>query len=452
MSVITELLIIVALVLANGVFAGAEIATLSVRKTRLRELADQGSRAASAALRLRKHPEGFLATVQIGITVVGATAAAFGGATVAGKLAVALRQVGAGRYAEDLALAAVVGIISYLSVVLGELVPKSLALRTSERYALLIARPLLGLSWLMRPLVWFLTASSNTVLRLFRDETTFTEARLSKEELQQLVDEAATAGALDARAGEIAYRALDFGEIRVVALMVPRPEMVMLSRHATRDELRQLLLTRGHSRLPVYGDVQEDIIGYVTARDLLGLVLGNDNRGVVDVLRPGLFVPESRLAADVVKDMQRMRDQLALVVDEQGSVTGLVTMEDLLEELVGEIVSEHETPIERVRREPDGNLVVRGRVPVHELNRELGLDLPESPGWTTVGGLAMSLAGAIPRAGTSLKAGPGLTIEVIEATERKVQLVRIHLSRPASERDERDEPDEANEPDDGEMS
>ena len=132
-----------------------------------------------------------------------------------------------------------------------------------------------------------------------------------------------------------------------------------------------------------------------------------------------------------------MRDQLALVVDEQGLVTGLVTMEDLLEELVGEIASEHETPVERIRREPDGNLLVRGRGPVHELNRELGLDLPEGPGWTTVGGLAMSLAGAIPRAGTLLEAGPGLTIEVVEATERKVQLVRLRLSRPEPGRDDR---------------
>ncbi|MFO0695874.1 MAG: CNNM domain-containing protein, partial [Polyangiales bacterium] len=178
-----ELSVILGLTLLNGFFSAAEIAVLSVRKTRLAELADEGSSGAEAVLRLRHDPERFLATVQIGITVVGATAGAFGGATLEAPLTEALVAFGFGRWAQNLALALVVALISYLSIVLGELVPKSLALRSSETISLFSARPLLALSFLARPLVWFLTISSNLVLRPFRDSTTFVEARLSPEEL-----------------------------------------------------------------------------------------------------------------------------------------------------------------------------------------------------------------------------------------------------------------------------
>ncbi len=195
MSILKEVLVIVLLTLANGLFAGAEIAILSVRKTRLRALAEEGNSSAQALMKMRCQPERLLATVQIGITVIGATAAAFGGVTLGRMVSSAFVRFGLrAELADDLGLALVIGLISYLSLVLGELVPKSLALRSAERYALLVGRPLHGLAWVARPVVWLLTASSNALLRFFNDQTTFTEARLSKEELQQLVDKAATVG------------------------------------------------------------------------------------------------------------------------------------------------------------------------------------------------------------------------------------------------------------------
>lgn len=437
MTLATELLIILLLIVANGLFAGAEIAIISVRKTRVRELCEEGRRSARALARLRETPESFFATVQIGITVVGATAAAFGGARVARVLTPYFENALGERYAEDVALALIVAGISYMTVVFGELVPKSLALRAAERYGLLVARPLLVLSRVSRPLVWLLTATSNIVLRVFKDRTTFTEARLSKEELQQLVDEAATAGDLNPRAGEIAYRALDFGDVRVGSLMVPRPEMVVLHQDATHEHIRELIVRSGHSRVPVHRGVPEEVVGYVTSRDLIALLATGDERAVRDIVREALFVPEGRLAADVLKDMQRTRDHLALVVDEQGSVVGLVTLEDLIEELVGEIFAEHETPVERIVREPDGGILVRGRVPVHEVNRELGIDLPESPTWSTMGGLATALAGTMPEAGTRLDAGHGTTLEVVEASGHRVQRVRIRTAQKPRKPSER---------------
>ncbi len=211
----------------NGLFSGAEIAVVALRKSRLSQLVEAGGGAARAVERLRAEPERFLATVQIGITVVGATAAAFGGATLAGELAALLAPLPIlGPYAPELALGAVVSAISALSIVLGELVPKSLALRAAERYALLAGRPLLAISQAARPVVWLLTRASNLVLRPFGDRTTFTESRVSAEELEALVDEAGQLGALDQPTAEIASRALAFRDLTAADVLVPRSRIV----------------------------------------------------------------------------------------------------------------------------------------------------------------------------------------------------------------------------------
>ncbi|MGQ0507059.1 MAG: hemolysin family protein [Myxococcaceae bacterium] len=214
-------MVILALILVNGILAGSEIAVVSLRRTRLKELAEGGRRAARAVQKLREQPERFLATVQIGITVVGSTAGAFGGASFAQDLEPLLARVpGLAPHAEAVALIMVISLVSYLSLVLGELVPKSLALRSAEGYALLVGRPLLALSSLARPLVWFLTASSNALLRIFGDRTNFIESRLSPEELQQLVGEASgKGGTLHPAAGKIATRALELGDLVAADVM-----------------------------------------------------------------------------------------------------------------------------------------------------------------------------------------------------------------------------------------
>ncbi|HEX5749789.1 MAG TPA: hemolysin family protein [Archangium sp.] len=416
------------LILANGIFAGAELALLSVRKTRLSELLDEGNRAAQAVQALRDNPERFLATVQIGITVVGASAAAFGGASIAQRLVGPLKQLGLeAETAESLAFASVVGLVSYLSLVLGELVPKSLALRFSEGYALFIARPLRGISWVVQPLVWFLTASSNLILRFFGDKTNFTESRLSPDELQQLVEEAAKSGSLDPRAGEIASRAFDLGTIPLSAVMVPRSRMVALRRHSSAEEIKQVLLEHGHSRMPVYEGSLDNIVGYVIAKDLLGVAWEGSLIVLEDVMRPAWFAFESMRAIDAMKELQQRRMQLAIVVDERGGVAGLVTVEDLVEELVGEIASEFEKPEELFKREGPTTVVVQGTAAIRDVNRALGLELEEGQGWSTVGGLCSAQAGTIPEKGTKLTLEDGTVLEVLDASPRRVRSVRIHL-------------------------
>ncbi len=422
---LSEALIILALILANGVFAGAEIAVVSVRKTRIRELQQSGSLAAAAVEHLRKQPERFLATVQIGITVIGASAAAFGGATLARHLEDTLAAFGLGGWAPDLAFVLVVGGISYLSLILGELVPKSLGLRYAERYALLIARPLLGLGWLMRPLVRLLTGSSNLVLRVFGDRTHFGETKLSAGELQQMVEEAAMTGALDPHIGIIASRAFDFGGVPVSAVMIPREGIVGIPRRAPSAEVKRILLEQGYSRMPVYEGSLDSIQGYVIAKDVLALDLERTLLVLDDIIRPAYFVPATMRAVQVLRDLQQRRIQLAIVVDERGSVAGLVTIEDLIEELVGDIFSETEVPPELAIREPDGSFLLQGGAPVRDLNRELQLDLPEADAYATVAGLCIHLAGRLPQAGTKLTLPDGTVLEVAEASPRRIRTVRI---------------------------
>jgi len=430
----TEIAIIVALILANGVFSGAEIAVISLRKSRLAQLVEEGKAGAASVLALRNEPERFLATVQVGVTVVGATAAAFSGASLAARLTPLLERVPfIGSAAHDVALALVIALVSYLSLVFGELVPKSLALRAAESYALVVASPLRTLAWLVQPLIWFLTKSSNLVLRPFGDSTSFAESRLSPDELQQLVEEAGKAGALDVATSEIASRAIEFDKLTAANVMIPRNRVIAIPRTATVQEIRRLLLEEGHTRMPVYEGTLDNVVGYLTARDVLAVAWEGNLIVLDDILRPPFFLPTTTPAVRALKEMQRRRLRLAFVVDEHGGLAGIVTMEDLVEELVGELFSEHESPEEPVRSEPTGSALVRGDLPIRDANRLLDLDLPEGE-WSTVAGLTVALAGGIPAPGTRLRAGD-VAIEVVDATPRAVRLVRVRrepVSPPGS--------------------
>ncbi|MEW5741003.1 MAG: hemolysin family protein [Myxococcota bacterium] len=432
---LSEFAVIFALLLVNGVLAGAEIAIIAVRSTRLKDLVAAGSGAAKAVQALREQPERFLATVQIGITVVGATAGAFGGATLAEDLAPVLARWDVlAPYADQVALALVVTLVSYLGLVVGELVPKSLALKMAEPYALFLGRPLLWLSSAARPLVWLLTVSSNAVLFPFKDKTSFIEARLSPDELSQLVEEATKVGSVNPRAGEIATRALKLPELVAADVMVPRPNVVALRRRATREELRRVLLEHTHSRFPVVDGDLDHVVGYVSVKHVLAMAWEESLFVLDDLVRPAFFVPETKSVVDLLTEMRTRRVPFGIVVDERGGMAGIVTLEDVLEELVGEIFSEHVNNVpEYFHREADGSVTVLGSVSVREVNRELGLALPEDREWTTVAGLCLSLAQRIPATGEKLVTKDGVTLEVVDASARRVRAVRVRppAARPA---------------------
>jgi putative hemolysin len=408
------------------VFSGAEIAIVSLRRTRLAQLVDEKRIGAQTIAALRAEPERFIATVQIGITVISTTAAAFGGSQMARHLVPLVARIPlVGRHADDVAFVVVVALVSYLSLVVGELVPKSLALRYGEGYALVVAKPLAALSYFAKPLVWFLTWSSNLILRPLSDSTNFMEARVSKEEIEQMVDEAARTGAIHEHASELASRALQFDQLSLKDVMIPRSRIDALPRTATAAEVRRFLLEERRSRVPVYDGSLDNVVGYVSAKDVVSLAWEGKLFVLDDLLRPVKLFPETLPAIEILRYMRRERQRIAIAVDEHGVVSGMVTFEDLVEELVGDVFSEHEEATPLVTREPDGTAIVRGDAPIREVNRELDLALAEAQGATTIGGLCEKLGGGIPNRNARLAAEDGTVLVVLEATSRAVKRVRI---------------------------
>lgn len=419
-----ELSIVIALVLANGLFAGAEIAIIAVRATRLEELASE-SRAGAYLARLRGDPERFLATVQIGITVVSATAAAFGGATLAERLADALEPLGISHETgERIALAVVVVLVSYLSLVLGELVPKSLALKWSERYALLAARPLVLLAKLSSPFVKLLTLSSNLILRVFGDRTSFSESQISRDEVIAVIDQATGAGEVSQRAGDMATRAIELEELHVASVMIPRSAVVAIDADAGPAELAAVLDGTDEERFPVRRGA-EDVIGYVTTRDLARLLSRRIEGGLAAILRPVHAVPESARALEVLETLQQKRMAIAVVVDEAGGVEGIVDIDDLAEEVVGSLLVGPPMEDACFTAEPDGSYVLPATTRVHVANRRLDIELPTSPRWSTLGGLLNARLGTVPSVGARVALEDGTALEVVEASARRVHRVRV---------------------------
>lgn len=431
-AVLADVIIVFMLLIAHGLFAGSEIAVVSMRKTRLRQLVEAGSRLARAVERLREHPERFLATVQIGITVIGTSLAALGVPTFKALVLEPLRHVPfLDLYAENIANGIAIAIVSYLELVLAELVPKSLALRAAETYSLVMGRPLLALSAVAKPAIWFLEASSNLVLRVFGDRTTFMESRLSPEEITQALEEAGKHGALDAPVSEIAVRAIEMSGLTAADVMVPRNRVVALDRASPAEELRRLFVERPHERVPVYEETLDNVVGYVSAKDVLAVALERQPLSVDELMRPPTFYPEAMKAVAVLRDMQKNHVNLAIVVDERGGMAGLLTMEDLLEELVGEIFSEDDRggPAP-VRLRPDGSAWILGTTPIREVNRALDVSLPEGELWATIAGYCIALAGHIPLPGERVVAEDGTILEILESTPRRIRTIRLLKPKP----------------------
>ncbi len=433
-----QILIVVGLLVLNGVFAGAEIAVLSVRRTRLTELVEEGSRGARAVQWLRSQPERFLATVQIGITVVGTTAAAFGGDSLAAAFAAwfAAHAPWMGEAAHRVAFVLVIALVSFLEIVVGELVPKSLALRSAEGISVALGPMLRAMATVVKPLVWLFTGASNAILRFFGDRTSFSEARLSPEEIQELVEEAGRVGSIDPGTSEIASRAIDFRELAVSDVMVPREAIVSVPRDADGEALRRVLAGRRFARLPVYEGDPENVVGYAALKDLVGPAL--DGRPLLDgQVRPARFVPSTMPAAALLRQMQRERLPLVMVIDELGGLLGLVTVEDLVEELVGDILSEGDPAPVALTRDADGSVVVPGETPIRDVNRALDMGLPEPDEVSTVAGLCIRASGRLPQAGERVALEDGHVLEVLDATPRKVRSLRVHP--PKSEGSEGDD-------------
>ncbi len=338
-----ELLFILIMILLNGFFAGSEIAVVSSRRSILHKMLKDGRSSAAIVTKWLKEPETFLATVQIGVTIVGVLGATVGGAIAIEFLKPSLQQLPwISRWAEPAAIGIVTVIITYLSLVLGELVPKSLALIRKEEMALFIARPILLLSKIAKPLVHILTSSTRFFLRLFKQKEIPKEMFVSEEEIRFLISEGANQGVFDTTEQQMIPKVFDFAQIQIKDLMIPKEKISAIDIATGTDRLMERIAEEAYTRLPVYKDNLDNILGTLHIKDLIYAITLGKIIVLQDLVRPAVFVTKTSLAKDLLKLFQKRHLHMAIVQDTQQKTQGIITLEDLIEKIVGDIQDEHD--------------------------------------------------------------------------------------------------------------
>jgi magnesium and cobalt exporter, CNNM family len=422
-----EVISIFLLIFLNGFFSCSEIAIIAVRRSRIKHLIEQGNRRAALVHQLQEDSERFLATIQIGVTVVSSLAAAVGGVFAVEVLKPVFLQIPSEtvqKASEALAVGSVVLVISYFSLIIGELVPKSLALKYSETIALRVALPIVWLSKITSSFIKILTLSSRFLLRFFRKPAFQDKTFISEEEIKILIQEGRERGIFDETEQKLIHSVFEFTDISVKEVMVPRPKMHALQIDMPVDDLLKFVSGHKFSRYPVYRKGINEIVGILYYKDLMGKMAGKEPIALNDLIRPAYFVPETMKVTHLLKELQRRRIQMAIVVNEYGSIEGLVTMEDLIEEIVGEIQDETdrgERPVERLK---DGSMVVDASMSVRDLHDDYGLALPESTEYETLGGFFLSQLQSIPRGGEIIQYGK-YKYTVVDMADRRIAKVKI---------------------------
>lgn len=433
-SSLLEILVIALLVLVNGVFVASEIALVTFRRSRIRQLSDEGDARAVRVGRMVEKPGRLLATIQIGITFVGFLAAAFAGASIARNVADGIRETPLEGSADLLALLLVTLVVSFVTIVFGELVPKTLALAHAERYALVLARPVEIMGRILSPVVWVLTTITRAITRLLGVRDIPVEA-ITAEELRILIERGGEQGTLEAEEEQMIGGVLELGARRVHEVMVARVDIVALADDAPLSEIVETIVREGHSRIPVYEESIDNVVGLLYAKDLLPYLVGEDNPPPTRALvRTPLFVPESMLVDDLLHSLQRRRVHLAIVLDEYGGTAGLVSIEDLIEEIVGEIQDEYDEEEPLIVPLGEDEARVDGRADVDDLleHFETTLDGDDQEQFDTVGGLVYHHIGGIPKVGDKVEVdGLSLTVEATDG--RRVRLVNVQRVEPSAD-------------------
>jgi putative hemolysin len=433
-QILPELLLLFLLLLANGFFSMAELAVVSSRKTRLRELAEEGDRHAARALAVAESPTRFLSTVQVGITFVGTLASAVGGAALAEPLAGALAGLPVvGPHARTVALAVVVVGITLASVVIGELVPKRVALSNPEGIARRVAGPVARLSSLAHPVVAGLTWLTEGILKLFglglaRDQS------VSEGEINDLVQQGLKTGAFNPTETEMVAGVLGLDQLGVTAIMTPRPKMVFLNLDDPDEVNWRKIVTSGHSRYPVYTVHRDQVIGVVTVKALWANSAFGLPSNLKSVMSPPLIVPESMTVIHLIEQFRKTGQHLALVTDEFGAMQGLVTMIDVMEAIAGDLPEKGRRAAPEARKREDGSWLIDATLLVPEFKDLLGLaELPheDTAEYKTAGGFVMTYFGRIPRAGDHFDHA-GWRFEVIDMDRHRIdKILAARLPEPA---------------------
>ncbi len=421
-----EILLIFIFILLNGFFAGSEIAVITARKTRIKELAEQGDSKARLLEEIQKDPDRFMATVQIGVTLLGAMASGVGGAAAVERLKPAIQKVPVAFIKEaagPVSIGVVVVLITFFSLILGELAPKSIALRNPEGVALRISRPISYFSWAASHVADFLSFCTNLLLKPFGIPSAGKHAFFSEEELKQIIQEGREQGIFEETEQKLIHSAFEFSDISAKEVLVPATQMVAVEMETPMDEILKLITTEHYSRYPVYEKDANNIKGILYQKDLLTQLAQNKNPKLRDLLHKAYFVPESIKISHMLKVMQRGRTHIAIVLNEYGGVAGIVTLEDLIEELVGEIKDEYdeESPVQRVR---GGALIADASISIRDLKEDHKIDLPDSGDYETLGGFILAELQKIPRGGETVDVSP-YRLTIVNMDGKRVAKVKI---------------------------
>lgn len=430
-----EGLLIAILILLNGYLAGTEIAVVTARKSYVQQMAATGKRNAKTFLKLKEEPDRFLATIQIGITGVSVLASALGGAAAAEVIKPALQMApikAISVAAEPIAIGIVVILITYFSVIFGELVPKSIALMHPETIGLWTARTIDAFSKVASVFVRFLTFSTSLVLAPFGRKPFSERAYITEEEVKLLIKEGGKHGVFEPTEEKILQSVFEFTDMSVKEVMVPDTQMVAIQIDRTPMEILSIIEEEQFSRYPVFGRELNDIRGILNAKDFLTLLGKTGQVDIRKIIHPPFFIPETMNISLLLKEMQKRRIHMAIVVDEYGGVSGLVTIEDLIEEIVGEIRDEHdiETPVTPLK---DGTLLIEPSITLRDLKEDYQILLPESPEYETLGGFLMAALQKIPSVGDVLDI-EGKRFSIVEMVGQRISKVKMEkLPEPVKE-------------------
>ena len=426
-DIIIELLVIFLLIALNGMFALAEIAIVTARKTRLQQAASDGNSGARAALELANAPTRFLSTIQLGITSIGILVGAFGGATLAKEVSESMDEVWlVGNYSEIISFGIVVVVITYLSVIFGELVPKRLALGNAERIASTLAPPMRTLARFTTPAVHLLSKSTELVFRLSGVQPG-REPPITEEEIKIMLSQGTSSGALEHIELELIERVLRLGNRTADAIMTPRMEITWLDMDDTPQEMRDKVSLSGYSYFPVCRGNLDNVVGIVSAKKFLSHSIVNDNFDLNSLLQPTLFLPEGVPAMEVLRRFKDSRNQVVLMIDEHGGVQGLMTIKDILEAIIGDVSEETEPADAEVFQREDGSFLLDAKMPIDEFKERFKVRTLPYEGesyYQTLGGFIMVFMRRLPSTGDVIEWG-GMRLEVVDMDGRRVDKVLL---------------------------
>jgi putative hemolysin len=438
-----ELLAILVLILTNGYFAATEIALISLRKSRVRHLVKIGNPRAKLIQRLQEEPQRFLATVQIGVTLIGSLASAIGGIIAIERLKPLLQGMPnefIRSAAEPISVGLVVAVITYITLVIGELVPKSLAIRYAEQISFFTAAPIDFLSRIFRVVLRLIEWSNNAVMSAFRISTEQEPVLISEDEVKYLIREGRKTGVFEPSEENLIHSVFKFTDTVVREVMVPRTDIVAVEAGNDLQTILQTMNAKGFSRLPVYAGSIDNIIGIVYLKDILSIHVAEQPFSLESILQKPYVVPPNKNVSVLLKEMRERRIHLALVGDEYGGIDGLVTMEDLIEEIVGDIRDEQEKVLKEIEEIAANRYIVDGKTDIGKLNEKLGVKIPEDE-FETIGGFVLGLFGRLPAEGDQVRY-ENLLFTVLRL--RRNRISRIRVLKYIETTDERGEEDDAN--------